>query len=725
MPTQSTPALALAFIDHQITAALWQEVNGKITIISRSQLLDLPDGNWPETVDQALEELGEEGLSIKDILFVVPLDWTKDGQLDAKYKKKLHQLSQELTLEPMGFVILEEGLCTWQENISGLAFNGLIINHQANKFQVRLFTDGQLQSAFDLGKSGDLASDLQELQARLQKEGSQFQRILYLDTSGENQKYDQSVVLIKQQLDKPVEKISPQQVAQIVISAGAGEVTGAKTDSNLDTSDQNTAAAQHNEPNTANSVTSNPDLDGFSTPDFVINRREEPTTLTTDSTAVDDMVNGPTDQTKLQSDFKKSQSNKLAWLTKIKWPALPKLGSLNLSSSPKNKLVLIGLGIIGLLLTTVGGSFIYFANHYTAQVNIKLTQQDLETITMVNLQTSTASAGAQIADKTLPAQIITETVTVESEVPTTGTQLTGDPAKGQITIFNKSSQEKTFPAGTLVYYNDLEFSLDQEVKVASASTQEDRGSSTTEYGEVSVSVTAEEFGPEGNLTKDNELTIANFGTSSYYALVDDDFSGGTKREIQAVAQRDLDQAIADLQKVAQDQLQAKFSELNDSKKPVLFANQIETINRTASAEVGAEAKLLSLSMEVEGQAYQFDLADLTKLADQVFENELQADFNIAEDSIKMIKSELVDTTDSVSPQLEIQIQAKAVPNVDPQQIKENLAGTYSARASVLLTEQPGIDQAEAKIEPGWITPFFKKLPKDTNRINLNLELKNN
>src|SRR5690606_11023306 len=112
------------------------------------------------------------------------------------------------------------------------------------------------------------------------------------------------------------------------------------------------------------------------------------------------------------------------------------------------------------------------------------------------------------------------------------------PAKGKVTLTNKTSQNKLFPSGTRLTAGTIVFTIDQDVQVASAETSENSDSRTTKFGTTEVAVTAAAIGPAGNIDKDVNLSVANFDSSSYEAKSKEAFTGGTEREIQAVAKRD-------------------------------------------------------------------------------------------------------------------------------------------------------------------------------------------
>src|SRR5690606_3593796 len=100
------------------------------------------------------------------------------------------------------------------------------VHHHQDALQVRVSIDSEIAAIFQIGKSGQVRDDITELQARLKPYLEQLDRILFFDTSGQENDYNHLLVLLRQQLGKTVEKLTPQQVADIVITSGGQEMLG-------------------------------------------------------------------------------------------------------------------------------------------------------------------------------------------------------------------------------------------------------------------------------------------------------------------------------------------------------------------------------------------------------------------------------------------------------------------------------------------------------------------
>ena len=72
----------------------------------------------------------------------------------------------------------------------------------------------------------------------------------------------------------------------------------------------------------------------------------------------------------------------------------------------------------------------------------------------------------------------------------TGKKKIGDPSKGTVTLYNKTTTARSLKKGTILTAKSLQFTLDTDTSVASAS--ESIGSIT--FGKISTAVTAVDIG---------------------------------------------------------------------------------------------------------------------------------------------------------------------------------------------------------------------------------------
>src|SRR3989344_1455982 len=144
--------------------------------------------------------------------------------------------------------------------------------------------------------------------------------------------------------------------------------------------------------------------------------------------------------------------------------------------------------------------------------------------------------------------IIEVNVSGDKTRSTTGTKTVGDKAKGVVKIRNGSASNLNLPTGTILLGpNDLKFTLDSPASVSAALSPSDPGT-------VTVAASANDIGAQYNLAKDEILKVGNFFKSEVDAIIQDNFTGGSSREISAISN--------DHRKFLEEKLEMKLQLLN-------------------------------------------------------------------------------------------------------------------------------------------------------------------
>jgi hypothetical protein len=682
--------LALVFSESSVVAALWQKVGSRTQIIARSSLSPVTASNWVDAIDKALEELGPESLSVKKALFAVPSAWTQNGELIDSQRNFLKDLTKDLLLEPMGFVLVEDTLLAWQEDQLGENFTGTIITSTPENWKVQRVEAGVVGKTAEVGKSGTGTADWEELQAQLTQLAQDHRRGIYLDLAPSSDEYGQIIVKLRQLLQAPVEKIKPDQLAEIAIIQGGHEILSSVV------SDQPTVETP------VAPVEEETDND-FQTPDFVIS-----TPTLSENSEESDMEAEPETAVDSEEEAPSSSASKFAF------PRL-QFGKIRF---PKNRKVTLIGGIVAAIILLLGIGYAVLFTSYTAAIAIELEGQNLEKSETMALS-ATASDSAELFQMLAP-EVIEETVTVEKEVPTTGTKITGDPAKGKVLIYNKTEDVKSFPAGTNLTLNGKIYKLDSDIQIASASSKESTGSRTIEFGSVETTATASFIGPDGNIGKNERFSVANFSSSTYEAVSQEDFSGGSSREIQAVSARDVTTATNDLVEQAKTQLEELFASQNDDEQQVFYAGETTTNSTRTSANIDEEASVVGVQLEVSGKAYKIRRDRLVETIESLFADQIPNGYIIQESTIQLTTERIIAGT---PPKVELKIQARAVPDIQPSSLQQIVAGQYAARAKTLLEESPGVRTATITIKPEWAAALLPSVPTKAERVKFNLQLR--
>jgi len=291
----------------------------------------------------------------------------------------------------------------------------------------------------------------------------------------------------------------------------------------------------------------------------------------------------------------------------------------------------------------------------------------------------------------VPFKVATETAQFSESIATTGERNIGNPAKGEVTVHNFDDKEKTFAKGTVLTANNIEFTLDLDVKVA-ASTLATDGSAKLP-GKNKVSITASNIGPEGNLDKGQRFKIDDLATSSFFAINETVLTGGSKKQVRTVAKKDYDQLTNLVLDKAKKQ-EKKPAELN-SFKIVDDFSQVKLYKPSFSKEVGEEGDKLSLKTNVLITFYAYDKKIVLETISKELTPQVKTGFKLEKENINysnkkvVIKGEHFEITTSVK--------AKIIKEVKKEEIIKSVLGKNKNSLSKLLKEKFSIQGYDLKI----------------------------
>ncbi len=740
MSSAPTQYLAVVFTAEFVSAVLWQHEGGQTTVITQSKAVGVK--SWKlhdinQAIDAALDELGEAGLTIKHVLFGVPNSWIEDNALQKDKKHILKTLTQDLLLDPLGYVVNSDALAAGQRNKTGQPFTGAFVSTSQHFLEVERYERGHLVQAEKVGRSGEIAQDAVELLARFPMLKGKERCIL---TGAHNQ--EELEALLAEKRGAPLEYLAVDQATKMIVEAGGAETLEAQSaeshkDNTKSAAPENTLTDTPNLAATQTGDDANIDSD-FTTPSFLatatgasaesVEAPSLPQTNQHDGPLMNTprfVVNGapaaPPEENSLdmEESFESINDDEPETAVPItqtrKFPTfrLPSFSAAPFSTG-KKKVVWLGGGAVLLLFIVGAAAFFTLRNSVKATVAVWAKTQTLKEDQSFLVRTESQTPSA--SQSSILAQSFTETVTLDKEVPTTGSKIIGENAKGKVKIFNRTFQEKTFPAGTKITHDKFTFTLDNEVKVASASSQEYNVIASSEE----VSVTASAIGPESNLDKDKEFSIANFDTSSYAAKNAAAFSGGSSREIQAVAKKDIDTATSDLLQAATTQLREQIESQGTQESPVLFGHQVKIASSQSSAKVGDEQKFVTVTLTAEAQGLRVPAQELERVAIEVFESKLEPGQQLQPGKTRISTKSLSGDLNNL--QLQAELSTQILPDISASELRQKVAGQYIPRAETLLRESANVARFEIRLSPAWMRPLVRTLPQDEQRLEFTIRL---
>jgi len=296
----------------------------------------------------------------------------------------------------------------------------------------------------------------------------------------------------------------------------------------------------------------------------------------------------------------------------------------------------------------------------------------------------------------------------EDSVNTTGKRDVGEKATGIVEILNFDSDQKTLAKGTVLRKGDLEFLLDNELKVASSSGLTSEGNKVP--GKQKGAVTAKEIGPEYNIAKGTILSVGSFSQALVVAIVDTAMSGGTKKEVQTIARIDMDK----LKKTVEDKATAidtnvLGAEVSANEQLLSDLTEVSLGKTTYSGQVGDEGKQLKIKAQSTVSYYTYDADLLKQELLSLIEKELPKDREVEKDVAYSI-SEVEVNTKNKTTTLVAEVSAKTYTKFELGEIRNQSVRTSLAGLPAKLTASQELADVKVKSFPpfSFWTPLFEK-----------------
>ena len=366
-----------------------------------------------------------------------------------------------------------------------------------------------------------------------------------------------------------------------------------------------------------------------------------------------------------------------------------------------------------ILIALVAGYLLLPKANVTVFVDPKILERETQIVADPTITTMN-EANKQIAGK-----VVETTVDGTAKAPATGKKQIGDPAKGAVVIYNKTSSPKTFSSGTeLVGPGNLTFKLDTSVTVASQSAVEGGIS----FGKSTGNATASTIGPEGNLAAGRDLTIKGASGDQYTAKVDTAFSGGVSKDVTVVTSDDQKKLLAsltsDLKKKASEEVQGK---LTGDMKILEETFTEKVLKQSFSKNVGDQASELSLTLNLNLKGTAYSDADLKTIVGKLVETNVPEGYDL-----DLSRTETQATVSKVEKDGKIvftaKFKAKLMPKLDLSKVKSELTFKTPTQVEDILKANESVIGADVKISPQLPGPLLRLplLPQ-----NINLEISSN
>lgn len=761
--------LALVLQNEKVISIVFEKEEESIRFISSDEeffketIEDATDNEFLDVLDKVIttaETALPNDIETHKTLFGLKDNWIEEDKIKKEYRDKLKLASDELALEPIGFMAFSESLINLLQKEEGAPVTAILVNVGKKYLTLYWVRAGKIleTKSSEIHESVSYTTD--SLMKHFQTGGNLPTKIVIFDSDEDELTQE----FIGHQWSKSLSFLHIPQIQTLPEdSAAKAMLLGAATqmrsnlildlNKNLDdqqlnqetTKQKTEELAEEKETNGDNDLQAENEENEKEEDAFEIGD-EEPKVIEQDNNAAEffgfvegvdvvkqapakaeEVISAP--QEIIQENFEeipevlKQEEEKtitpavggvlvaerlklfvaklLNFAKKIKINS----GILN-KANGKNKLLLIIPAILFIILLIILYFYIF---RTTVQVTVFVNPKQDQKQSDITFSTST-----DIANKTLAFESVSVTEDGSITTQATGKTYQGDKAKGTVTVFNNGNSTLNLSSGTkITSSNNLDYTLDNSVNVASASGDIFSG---TKAGTANVNVTASDIGQDYNLPSGTKFSIGS--NSDIAAKNDNAFSGGTKKAITVVSSDDLNKLLSDLPKnleqKARDDLKSKA--VNDKTIISQFISE-DVTNKNFDKKAGDQSSTVTLKGTVDFEAISYANQDMTNFANTLFpDNEKVVSENLTVDASNIKQQKNGDITANLT------INAKLMPKVDIDALRKQLAGEPKLKANNTLSNIDQAENVEINFNPN-IPLLPQNMPGDYQKIFINITSK--
>lgn len=743
--------LSLFLDEHSVAASFWRPTGrGRIEPIATSHRA-VENGQWKDRIIaiDALLGLLEEKTHLSDvtttILGLSSGFLTPTGEIKKEVRHEIKRLSNELALTIAGFVPLTQAVIYKLKTDEGIPPSVILLGINASMIAVSLYKIGALVGVRDIEKHEDVAGELEQaLKSFTEMEVLPARILLY--GSHPDELEDVKTKLMKHPwttkanfLHFPkIEVLSVNAIIESVSLAGASEM---KSESPAEapeleesegpisaqavapiarTQDNQEVEQKHVETETPSDETTKEvaEAEEILREDFAVDKEShgDANVVMVDAESLGfkkdaDVLEEEEQLTEVvASKLKVSAAGFIVKGKLIAGKALPFVSELVTRMRIPQKLHIGAAGVIAAVLLIGGLSYWSLPKATVTVLTIPQVATATNTITIDPTATVVNGENAIV-----PGRSREQSVSGEKTVAVVGKKNIGDPARGTVTIYNKSLSTRTFAKGTVLSSGSLKFTLDSNVEVASAS--ESIGSIT--FGKKDAAVTASAISTQSNLAAGSEFTFVDVSSSVATARNEAALTGGTSREVTVVTRADYDAFIknesAELTTKAQQDLATSVS---GGEQMIEGTIKTTVKERVFDKEIDEEASQLNgkLTISVSGTTY--SQSDIRSLLVSKGSLVVPDGYTLDEANSKITLSNVQVKKDGTIT-AKVMMEASLLPTIDATSLPKALAGKSVKDAEVYLRGIPGVGGMEVGLR---FSLGKNRLPLNRKNISVTMSI---
>ncbi len=728
--------LVLVLRNEKASAVVFEELEGKIRIVGqyteffRTSIEDTSDGEILEVLDTAISKAEDslpENVQTHKTIFGVKETWVENDKIKKEYLARLKKVSDHLELTPIGFLVISQAISHLLQKEEGAPVSAIIVEVGNKSVTVSLIRAGRTMET----KTSQIHESVPYTVDALLKHFGASEilpaKIILFD--GEK---DLTQEFLNHTWSKSLPFLHLPQIATLPLNFDAKAVlVGAATQMGFEILQESpsiqeerpkdTKEAEETESQKRDEELENqkeklyqekmylkPEDFGFTGDVPTLSEKKE------EYPPAEEENNKNTKTPSLKTTLLKPESALIVQRTILLLihNLLKKLKNIKdlaskiqiLTKIFKKRFIISAAFVLGLLSL----AFLYL---FTSQSEIVLTVKPK----IIERKEPVVFSTSPISDSEIQ-NIIGETVTVSEKgsvsTSATGKKQVGEKAIGKVTIFNNHINEVTLVSSTkITSSNDLVFTLDDTIKIASASANPFEGIKPSKK---ETNVTASSIGQEYNLPTDTTFSINDDALLA--AKNDNPFSGGSKKEINIVAKKDIDKLVDQLPKNLEKKAMEKIRE-QMSKDQVLIPIFISKslASQSFDKKAGEETDSVTLTGTVMFEIMSYKKDDLEFKVRSFINEDLDKDLVLLDDNLKIQIKDLEEKNKTVTATLNVK--ALLQPKIDEKDLITNLAGKSHQEAQTLLLKINQVSKANI-----YSKPHIPLLPKAISRNHKNIKI---
>lgn len=650
-----------------------------------------------------------EGASLNKTIFAVPYDWVESGRIKREYLAKLKKICESLDLTPIGFIISVEAIITFLKNKEGAPISSLFVEAGGGKAYVYVVKNDEIIEARRGEVEDSVPRSVEKILKRVENVEVLPSKIVLLDYE-QAEEIQQEFLSYKWSKELPFLHI-PQTVVlekgfeKEAIISGVGSQMGFAVEMDVKAGKDNDEFVEKIKQVDSQEFGFIKDQDiRFMKKEEVKEDLPEESNIITPK--FDDLQNEEKEEIKINDNSQNTSSGSpftslLAVFKKINIPKIPNLQIF--SGQRKMGIIIIPSVFIILLIIFY---FIYYSLILKADISVFTNKKSVNEKIDLTFSSSSATSG-----KVINVSAINEELSGQEDANVTGIIETGEKANGEVTVYNKTEQKKTIAKGSILgSSNNLNFVTLDDVVIASASAF------ATTFPSSKVKVEASKFGTEYNLPSGTNFTFNDIASSVVFAKNDSAFSGGTKKEVKSVSQKDLDNLQAKVFDDLEKQAIEKASQNKKSGEEILPQSlSSEYLAKSFNKKKGDASSTLHFNAKLKFKLGGYQVADIEKLVRES-SGDVPDNYKYIADNSKL---KLSGFTQSKNGAIKATLVADAVfsPDIKNQDLEEKIKGQGLKNAEDILRKINGVSSIKVILK-NKLPLFPNKLPTDIRNINL-------